>query len=136
MGDKTSRVGSDGSTKLLQRVPGPALRMLQLGQMPEQLALTVAGWICCVAPPRGFRPGPLADAMVEPARERLAQVTAGAGSVREHVAAILDGGFFPDELVAHPQFTDRVADLAEVIVRDGVRAAAAAALSAAPAARP
>ncbi len=95
LGDKTSRVGSDGSTKLLQRVPGPALRMLQLRQMPEQLALTVAGWICCVAPPGGFRPGPLADAMVEPARERLAQVTAGAGSVREHVAAILDRRVLP-----------------------------------------
>ena len=136
LGDKTSRVGSDGSTKLLQRVPEPAVRMLQLGEMPEQLALTVAGWVCCVAPPRGFQPGPLADAMVEPARDRLAQATAGARSVREHVAAILDGGFFPNELVSHPQFTARVADLAEVIVRDGVRAAAALALSARPAGHP
>jgi fructuronate reductase len=136
LGDKTSRVGSDGSAKLLQRVPGPAVRMLRLGQMPEQLALTVAGWICCVAPPAGFRPGPVADAMVEPTRERLAEVTAAAASVREHVTAILEGGFFPDDLVAYPQFTARVAELSEVIVRDGVRAAAAVALSAGPPVRP
>ncbi|MGV1009536.1 MAG: mannitol dehydrogenase family protein [Dermatophilaceae bacterium] len=135
LGDKTSRVGSDGSAKLLQRVPEPAVRMLRLGQMPEQLALTVAGWVCCVAPPGGFRPGPLADAMVEPARERLDQVTAGASSVGEHVNAVLNGGFFPDELVSHPEFTARVAELTEVIVRDGVRAAAALALSAGPPAR-
>jgi fructuronate reductase len=48
--------------------------------------------------------------------------------VREHVAAVMNGGFFPDELVQFPQFGDRVADLAEAIVRDGVRSAAALAL--------
>jgi hypothetical protein len=74
--------------------------------------------------------------MVEPTRERLAEVTAAAASVREHVAAILEGGFFPDELVAYPQFTARVAALSEVIVGDGVRAAAAVALSAGPPVRP
>lgn len=129
LGDRTSRVGSDGSTKLLQRVPGPAVRMLAMGEVPDQLALTVAGWICCVAPPRGFDPGPVAAGMVDPARERLAAATAGASSVREHVAAVMNGGFFPDELVQYPQFTDRVADLAEAVVRDGVRSAAASALS-------
>lgn len=67
--------------------------------------------------------------MIDPARERLAQATAGASSVREHVAAVMAGGFFPDELVRYRQFTDRVADLAEAIVRDGVRSAAAQALS-------
>lgn len=44
LGGKTARVGSDGSTKLLQRVPIPAIRLLEQGRMPEQLALTVAGW--------------------------------------------------------------------------------------------
>ena len=36
-----------GAVALVAR---PLARMLRLGQMPEQLALTVAGWICCVAP--------------------------------------------------------------------------------------
>jgi len=135
LGDKTARVGSDGSTKLLQRVPGPAVRMLQAGEVPQQLALTVAAWICCVAPPQGFQPGPIANAMADPARERLAQTTADATSVRGHVAAIMSGGFFPNELVAYPSFTERVADLAEATVRGGVRSAAALAASASSAAR-
>ena len=98
LGDATARVGSDGSLKLLQRVPDPALRLLNLGEMPQQLALMVAGWIACVAPPEGFDPGPIAAAMIEPAKEKLAAVTTGAGSVRAHVEKIMRGGFFPEAL--------------------------------------
>ena len=58
----------------------------------------MAGWISCVCPPEGFDPGPIAAEMIEPAKERLAAVTAGAGSVRAHVAAIVRGGFFPEAL--------------------------------------
>lgn len=130
LGDRTSRVGSDGSAKLLQRVPLPALRMLDMGQMPHQLALTVAGWIACVAPPTGFAPGPVADAMLDPARDRLAKTVAGAASSRAHAEAIMRGGFFPEELAARDEFTSRVADFLELIVADGVRAAAADALAA------
>jgi fructuronate reductase len=129
LGDKTSRVGSDGSTKLQQRIPGPALHLLAGGRMPHQLALTVAAWICCVVPPRGFTPGPVADAMVDSARERLAAATSGATDVRSHVEAVMNGGFFPDELAAHHAFTARVADLAQLVVDRGVRAAATEALA-------
>jgi fructuronate reductase len=38
--------------------------------------------------------------------------------------AVLRNGFLPDSLTAHAAFTDRVADLVEVIARNGVRAAA------------
>jgi fructuronate reductase len=124
LGDRTARVGSDGSVKLLQRVPGPALHVLERGLVPQQLALTVAGWICCVCPPAGFDPGPIAAAMVEPARERLARATAGATDVRSHVAAVMRGGFFPAELAARDEFTWRVADLAQLVVDHGVRQAA------------
>jgi fructuronate reductase len=129
LGDRTARVGSDGSVKLLQRVPGPALRMLDLGLVPQQLALTVAGWICCVCPPGGFDPGPVAGAMVEPARERLARATAGATDVRSHVEAVMRGGFFPTELAGRDEFTRRVADLAQLVVDHGVRQAAVEALA-------
>lgn len=129
LGDRTARVGSDGSVKLLQRVPGPAVWMLDRGATPNLLALTLAGWICCVCPPEGFDPGPVAAATVEPARERLARVTAGAPDVRSHVEAILRGGFFPAELAAHDEFARRVADHVESIVRAGVREAAAQALA-------
>ena len=67
--------------------------------------------------------------MVEPKREALAAATAGASNVREHVDAVMRGGFLPDGLVAYEAFTSRVAELVEAIVRDGVRAAAADALA-------
>lgn len=131
LGDKTARVGSDGSTKLVQRVPLPAINLLEQGRMPQQLALTVAAWICCVCPPPGFEPGPVARAMVEPKIDALTEATAGATDVRGHVSAILDGGFLPDALVAHADFVERVVHFAEVIVTDGVRAAAEEALASA-----
>ena len=125
LGDRTSRVGSDGSSKLLDRIPEPAIRLLKRGVMPQQMALTAAAWIACACPPAGFDPGPVASAMAEPKRAALAAAVAGAGGVREHVEAIVHGGFLPDALAAHDAFGRRVAELVEAIVADGVRAAAA-----------
>ena len=130
LGDATARVGSDGSLKLLQRVPDPALRLLDLGEMPQQLALMVAGWIACVAPPAGFDPGPIAAAMLEPAKERLAAATQGAGGLAAHVEAIIRGGFFPDALAERDPFLGRVTEFVRIITTHGVRDAARAALDA------
>jgi fructuronate reductase len=124
LGHRTSQVGTDGSVKLLQRIPEPAQIALRAGRVPHLLALTVAGWICAAAPPTGFDPGPYAVEIREPARQRLAEVTQGAGGPRGHAMAVLRNGFLPDSLTAHAAFTDRVADLVEVIARNGVRAAA------------
>ena len=129
LGDKTARVGSDGSAKLLQRIVEPALRMLDMGQMPQQMALTAASWIACVAPPAGFDPGPIAAAMEEPQRANLAAATAGAGSIGEHVEKIMTGGFFPEDLGSRSEFTGRIADFVEIITTDGVEAAAKEALA-------
>lgn len=123
LGHRTSQVGTDGSVKLLQRVPEPALIALRDGKIPHLLALTVAGWIVSVAPPAGVDAGPFAGEIREPARDRLAEVTRGAAGPREHALAVLRGGFLPDDLVAHDAFTDRVADLVAVIARSGIRAA-------------
>ncbi|MEA5453812.1 mannitol dehydrogenase family protein [Sinomonas sp. JGH33] len=130
LGHKTQQVGTDGSVKLLQRVPEPALLALAEGRVPHLLALTIAAWICCVAPPAGFAPGPFADAMREPARERLAEITEGKTSPRENARAILAGGFFPDELVRFPEFTTRIEELVDTIVRHGAPAAASDAVAA------
>jgi fructuronate reductase len=124
LGHRTSQVGTDGSVKLLQRIPEPALMALRAGRVPHLLALTVASWIATVAPPTGFDPGPYAAEVREPARERLAGVTRGSSDPRQHAMMVLRNGFFPDELTAHDAFTDRVADLVAVIGRGGVRAAA------------
>ncbi|GAA1394887.1 mannitol dehydrogenase family protein [Pseudonocardia kongjuensis] len=119
LGHRTRQVGSDGSLKLAQRIPGPAAEHLASGTMPHHLALTVAGWLACVAPPAGFDPGPHAAAMAEPARDRLAATAAGPAD--GHVRAGLDllggdpgGGF-----------AARTAELLDVLVRHGVDAAAA-----------
>lgn len=128
LGDSVARVGSDGSAKLLQRVPVPASCLLNRGQMPEQMALLVAAWIACVCPPKGFSPGVIAEKMDEPQREFLQSATQGATSPGAHARAILRSGMFPNELVQHEGFTARVGQLLGVIVNNGVRAAAALAL--------
>ena len=56
LGHRTSQVCTDGSVKLLQRIPEPAQMALRDGRVPHLLALTVAGWIATVAPPPGLRP--------------------------------------------------------------------------------
>lgn len=124
LGHRTSQVGTDGSVKLLQRIPEPALSALRAGRVPHLLALTVAGWICTVAPPPGFDPGPYAGEVREPARHRLAAVTRGATGPREHALAVLDNGFLPDDLTAQPAFGERVAELVATITRSGITAAA------------
>ncbi|MFG6475231.1 mannitol dehydrogenase family protein [Microbacterium sp. P06] len=133
LGDRTSRVGSDGSTKLLQRIPDAALHALADGRTPHLLALTVAAWIAAVSAPSGFDAGAIAAEMNEPARQSLAAATRGARDNREHARRVLEGGFLPDALVAHRPFTDRVADLVDTIVRHGARAAAKEATAAAAA---
>jgi fructuronate reductase len=139
LGHRTTQVGSDGSVKLAQRVPEPALAHLSAGRMPHHLALTVAGYLCCLAPPDGFDPGPHAAAMTDPARQRLAPlrsssgwagagigggvgVGAGSGS-RGFVRAALRLGLLGSELAEHVEFTARVAEFVDVLVRHGVAAA-------------
>lgn len=129
---RTAQVATDGAVKLLQRIPDAAEFSLRTGRVPQMLALTVAAWICTAAPPAGFDPGPIAAEMREPARERLTTATRGAGSAREQARAVLRGGFMPDALTSYVDFTDRVEELVDAIVRRGVRAAVRDALDASP----
>lgn len=130
LGDKVARVGSDGSTKLVQRVPEPALQILAAGRMPHQLALVLAAWICATSDVPGFDAGSTCAEMNEPARARMTSAARGARSPEEHARAVLRAGLFPAELAEHDAFAARVAELAGIVVRSGVRAAAADALAA------
>ncbi|GAA2093993.1 mannitol dehydrogenase family protein [Brevibacterium salitolerans] len=121
----TTQVGSDGSSKLVQRLTGAALHSLDRGAMPHHLALSMAAWIACTAPPAGFAPGPLAERIVEPAGERLAEAVRGAAGVEDHVRRILDAGLFPPALAGHEGFAARTAELLSTLVRHGARAAVA-----------
>lgn len=129
LGHRTSQVGSDGSVKLGQRIPGPVAHALDTGEFPHLIALTVAAYLACIAPPAGFDPGPHAAAMSDPARERL---TAGASRGGRDLAAraIVELHLFGEELAHRTVFVDRVGDLLDTIVHRGVDSAIADALAA------
>ena len=126
LGHRTSQVGSDGSVKLAQRIPEPALTHLEAGRMPHHLALTFAAYLCCVAPLPGFEPGPHAAAMEDQARERLSRFAQAASGGRDLArGALVDLHLLGDKLGQSTEFADRVGDLIDVIVKYGPRAAAA-----------
>lgn len=130
LGHRTRQVGSDGSMRLPQRIPVPALHHLEAGRTPALLALTVAAWFACVVPPRGFDPGEQARAMTDPAQARLQEVAARASSPAEHARILLESGCLTEELAAREEFTDLVGALLTTLVTSGPRAAAAEALDA------
>lgn len=129
LGHRTSQVGSDGSVKLGQRIPGPVRHALDGGGFPHLIALTVAAYLACIAPPAGFDPGPHAAAMTDPARARL---TAGPARGGRDLAAraIVDLHLFGEDLAHRTAFVDRVGDLLDTIVQRGVDSAIADALAA------
>lgn len=110
-------------------MPEPALAHLAAGRMPHGLALTVAAYLCCIAPPAGLDAGPHAAAMSDPARARLAPLADL--STAELAARALGTGLLGTELAAHAGFVERVAELVDVMRAHGVDSAVAAALPAA-----
>jgi len=126
LGHRTSQVGSDGSVKLAQRIPIPARLHLDAGRTPRHRSLTIAAYLCCIAPRPGFDPGAHAMAMVDPARPRLTRLAAEAKSAQEFVHAVLaDGGLFPKELADADEFVVATSEFVDMIAAHGPRAAAA-----------
>lgn len=124
LGHRTSQVGSDGSVKLPQRVCTPALQALGEGVMPQYLALSVAGYLACIAPLDGFDPGPQAQAMSDPARPALGAVAARSTDGRAMVKAVFESEqIFPSELAAQEDFVARVGEYVDIISTAGVAAA-------------
>lgn len=124
LGHRTSQVGSDGSVKLAQRIPIPAQHHLDNGTVPHFLALTVAAYLCCMAPPHDFDPGHHARAMDDNARPRLAGLAQQAASIHDYVRTVfLSGDVFPSELAASDAFISRIATFVDIIVRHGPAAA-------------
>lgn len=130
LGHRTRQVGSDGSMRLPQRVPVPALFHLDAGRTPALLALTVAAWFACVVPPRGFEPGEQARAMTDPAQAQLQEIASAATSPAEHARLLLESGCLSEELADRPEFVDLVGALLTTILTSGPRAATAEALTA------
>lgn len=128
LADATSRVGSNGSVKLPQRITEPAQFHIGRGVMPEYLCLTVAAFLACHAPLTGYEPGPYARAMVDPAKTRLTQLGLEATSAGDLVESIFTRGeIFHPSLTELPGFLDRIATYLNLIVTQGIRSAAGAA---------
>jgi len=129
LNDATWRVATDSSMKLAQRIVVPAVYHLERGDMPQQLALTAAAWICVACPPAGFDPGEVAKRVVEPKAAAMKAAVAGATEPRDHALRIMRVGILPDALTRWDVFNERVADFVEVIVKSGVKAGAEEALA-------
>ena len=130
LGHRTSQVGSDGSMRLPQRIPTPALHWLRRGRMPHLLALTVASWFAAVVPPTGYDPGPVAAAMTDPDQAMLRGIAEGARSPAEHARRLLASGCLSEEIAEQDAFIDRVGELLGIIVASGPLAAAQEAIEA------
>ena len=126
LGHRTSQVGTDGSVKLRQRIPEPAIALLDAGTMPHLLALTAAAYLACLAPLGGFDPGPHAAAMVDPARPALAQVASQSSTAHDLARRVLhDQHLLGGELAGRDEFINRTGELLDAILRHGAMAAAA-----------
>jgi len=124
LGHKTSQVGSDGSVKLGQRIPIPALQLLEAGVVPQYLALTVAAYLSCIAPLGGFDPGVHAAQMVDPARPSLALLASECATGLELAQKVIGTNHqLGEELATSDAFIDRVGELIDVIHRHGPEAA-------------
>ena len=130
LGDKTARVGSDGSTKLPQRVTVPALAAIAKGKEPKVLALTVAAWLMCVAPLKGFNPGEIAEQMEDPSKDSLVLLSQTSKDLSDFVSRFFsESNVFPSELSTSRIFISLVENYAQLIYSSGVDEAIQAAIS-------
>ena len=129
LGDKTNRVGSDGSTKLPQRITEPVVFLTQHQKSTEFLALTVSAWLACIAPMNGFEPGVHARAMKDPAQERLKEYAMASKTPGEMVAKVFsEGNIFSPALASISSFTEAVANYLDLIFTSGIKSAVEKAL--------
>jgi fructuronate reductase len=129
LGHRTRQVGSDGSVKLRERIPHPALRFRAEGRMPDLLALTTAAYLSCLAPLDGFDPGPHAREMQDQARQWLTVLAAEAASgVDLARRALADRRLLGDDVAGWDAFIARTGELVDVIRRHGPEAGAADAM--------
>jgi len=130
LGDKTARVGSDGSTKLPQRITVPALDAISNGREPRALGLTVAAWLMCIAPFGGFNPGEFATQMKDPSKDLLLALSKSATSIDDYIARFFsECAILPLELASSNTFTSLVRNFAEIIFNEGIEKAITSALN-------
>ena len=121
LGDKTYRVGTDGSTKLPQRITVPALRLINAGLQPKMLALTVASWLTCVAPFGDFDPGAIATQMGDPKKGRIQSLSKESTSPLDFVEKFFkESEVFSPEISSNDFFTSLVKTYFDSIYMHGI----------------
>lgn len=129
LGDKTSRVGSDGSSKLPQRITVPALESYERGEAPKILALTVAAWLLCISEFAGFKRGVFAEQMKDPVRPKIIEIAKSSADVATLVTRFFnESGVFSNELSTTASFVQLTIRYAEIIVKEGIIDAISASL--------
>ncbi len=130
LSDTTARIGSDGSIKLPPRITQTSLWHGQAGKATPLTALILAAWLACVAPPRGFEPGPIARAMKDPALGYLGELSA-AGQTPEQIVESLfsEGRIFTKDLNALARLKADVSYYFEKIRSEGIESATLDALN-------
>ncbi|SHH34023.1 fructuronate reductase [Jatrophihabitans endophyticus] len=119
LGHRTEQVGSDGSLKLVQRIPAPVRWHLDRGSVPPLLALSVAAFLRCRTP--GVE---LAGSPGDPRAAEIAALIGRAHDERELARTAVTRLF--GEL--GPSFADRVGDLLRALRTGGTDDAVAEAL--------
>lgn len=122
LADKTSRVGSDGSSKLPQRVTEPALFHLKQGRTPILLALTVAAYLVCIAARDGFDPGKYAALMSDPKGDEIRTLRKACTSDEDFVQRFFESGYLQSELLNYPEFVHQTQHLYTSLMENGVAA--------------
>jgi fructuronate reductase len=128
LADKTSRVGSDGSSKLPQRVTEPAIFHLKRGRIPTLLALTVAAYLVCIAPKEGFNPGEYAALMSDPKGNEIRALRKDCALDVDFVQGFFESGYLQSELLSYPEFVHQTQHLYTSLMENGVEATVLAAI--------
>ncbi|GAA3111239.1 mannitol dehydrogenase family protein [Streptomyces rectiviolaceus] len=116
LGHRTAQVGSDGSLKIPVRWAGAIEENLRAGRVPPVLALGVAAYIRVVTGgPDAFDEAAL-GVVTDPATARLRKLAARAGGPAQAARILVDaGGFLPEHVAAHGEFTSLVAEYATAL---------------------
>lgn len=122
LADKTHRVGSDGSTKLPQRITKPSIRLLSKSIEPRLMALTVAAWMACIAPLNQEKTNEVCASMKDPNKEVINSLSKV--SPESFVGEFFTKtNIFDESLSQNAQFVESVLKYRKQIYDFGVEAA-------------
>lgn len=114
LGHTCQQVGSDGSAKLTQRVPGPVAWHAGRDEVPSAIALLTAAWLYVSAfgdhAGPGRQPIPAASVPDEPRHDLLRTLGAQAGAAGLARAALVDEHVLGLDLATRTSFVDLVSE--------------------------